>query len=434
MAIIPQITLFSWEDEIENLGDNERLVRVLKNLPDEQLMLLLEKERGHGRNDYPVRAMWNMLIAMIVFGHGRFADIIREMRRNIQLRYVCGFEGGKTPGADNMSRFVTKLMAHQEELLKIFVCLSDTLYEILPDFGESLALDSKWVWSFANRKSERRHPDGRSETDAEWGKKDYSGVNEDGGAWSKTVKCFGFKMHVLVDTKYELPVAFIISGANGSDIVWGKKLLEQIERQRPKVLERCKYLAADRGYDDTEFILWLKERDIKAIIDKRDMWKTETEKPLPDYADSFYYNEKGEVFCYGEISGQRHLLRPAGYEKERDSLRKKCPVSMYGASCKEADTCTYCKTIRVPLDIDPRIFTQVDRQSYKWKSLYSGRTAVERVNSRLDVSFGFETRRVRGMKKMDMMTALALSVMNALAVSSIKEEKPKLMRSLVRAA
>jgi hypothetical protein len=316
----------------------------------------------------------------------------------------------------------------------IFIRQSECLYELLSDFGDSLAIDSKWVWSLANRRSDRKAPDGRSETDADWGRKDYSGVREDGSVWGKIVKCFGFKMHVLVDTTYELPVAFINSGANESDIVFGKALLEKIEEERPHILEKCEFLMADRGYDDTDLILWLKDRGIKAVIDKRDMWKTEKEKPLPNYEDMFYYNERGEVFCYAKQSGKRHLLRPAGYDESRDSIRKKCPVSMYGASCKEKDTCTYCKNVRVPLKTDPRIFTQIDRQSYKWKRLYAKRTAVERVNSRLDVSFGFETRRVRGMKKMDLLAALAFAIMDTLAVGSIIDKKPERMRSLVWAA
>ena len=32
---------------------------VLDALPDEPLTQLLERRRGHGRNDYPVRPMWN---------------------------------------------------------------------------------------------------------------------------------------------------------------------------------------------------------------------------------------------------------------------------------------------------------------------------------------------------------------------------------------
>jgi hypothetical protein len=426
--------MFSWESEIEILGDLERLKLVLENLPDEEFVRKLEKERGRGRNEYPIRAMWNAVIAMIVLGHPRYADFIRELNRNVQLRFMCGFECiSKVPGPDNMSRFVTKLEAHQEDIMGIFLKQSELLYERLPDFGECLAIDSKWVWSPANRRSKQKNPDGRSETEAEWGVKSYSWTNEDGSDGASVKKCFGFKMHVLVDTKYELPVAFINSGAAGSDIVWGKKLLESIADTRPHVIEKCQYLMADRGYDDTKFILWLKGKEIKAIIDKRYLWSEDEEKELPD-GSGRYYNEAGEVFCYSENKKERHRMIPSGYDKERDTLRMKCPVGVYGAVCSESETCTLCKNIRVSLSVDERIFTQVDRNSYKWKRLYKARTAVERVNSRLDVSFGFETRRVRGMKKMDLLTTLAFTIMDTLAIGSIREGRPELMRSLVRAA
>jgi hypothetical protein len=332
-----------------------------------------------------------------------------------------------------MSRFVAKLEAHQEDIRGIFIRQSELLYELLPDFGERLAIDSKWVWSPASKRSERKNPDGRSETDAEWGRKDYTWKNEDGSDGSSVKKCFGFKMHVLVDATYELPIAFIDSSAAGSDIVWGKKLLASLAETRPHILDKCHYLMADKAYDDTKFILWLKGKGIKAIIDKRNMWGEDEEKELPGNCGR-YYNEAGEVFCYSENKKERHRMIPAGYDKERDTLRMKCPVGVYGATCSESESCTLCKNIRVSLDVDRRIFTQVDRNSYKWTRLYKARTAVERVNSRLDVSFGFETRRVRGMKKMDLLTALAFTVMDTLAISSIREGKPKLMRSLVRAA
>ena len=58
MATIPQPTLFTWE-EIENIGDLSMLRLVLESMPDEGLMQKLEQERGKGRDDYPVRAMWN---------------------------------------------------------------------------------------------------------------------------------------------------------------------------------------------------------------------------------------------------------------------------------------------------------------------------------------------------------------------------------------
>jgi hypothetical protein len=425
--------MFSWENDVNNLGDLKRLVFVLDNLPDAELIRALKADRKNGRNDYPIRAMWNMLIAMIVFGHSRFADLIREMNRNGQLRNLCGFANGKTPSPVNVSRFVSKVEAHQTELLNILVAVSDKLYALLPDFGNHLAIDSKWTWSFANKTSDRKNPDRRSETEAAWGKKEYSGVHADGTSWSSVKKCFGFKVHVIVDTTYELPVAFSISDASGSDIVFGKKLLEQIEKTRPHVLDKCEFFTADKGYDDGELITYLKELGIKAVIDKRHMWKEESEKELPGYQGR-YYNDYGEVFCYSREFGEKHRMIPAGYDKARDALRFKCPVSHYGCTCRESDTCTYCKNLRVPLETDSRIFTQIDRTGYKWKRLYNARTAVERVNSRLDVSFGFELRRVRGSMRMTLFSVLSFAVMDAIAVGCIKENRRKQMRSLVRAA
>ena len=67
MAIIAQKVLFGWE-EIDELGDLERFELVLNYLPDEGLMEHLEGVRGRGRDDYPVRAVWNSILAGVVFG------------------------------------------------------------------------------------------------------------------------------------------------------------------------------------------------------------------------------------------------------------------------------------------------------------------------------------------------------------------------------
>lgn len=68
MAIIAQKKLFGWR-EIEELGDLDRLRLVLQWLPDEPLMQALEEKRGRGRDEYPVRGIWNTVIAGVVFGH-----------------------------------------------------------------------------------------------------------------------------------------------------------------------------------------------------------------------------------------------------------------------------------------------------------------------------------------------------------------------------
>ncbi|MGE5575796.1 MAG: DDE transposase, partial [Syntrophothermus sp.] len=66
--------------------------------------------------------------------------------------------------------------------------------------------------------------------------------------------------------------------------------------------------------------------------------------------------------------------------------------------------------------------------------LYKKRTAVERVNSRLDNVFGFERHFIRGLKKMKLRCTLALVVMLAMALGRIKEKNGENLRSLVEAA
>ncbi len=59
---------------------------------------------------------------------------------------------------------------------------------------------------------------------------------------------------------------------------------------------------------------------------------------------------------------------------------------------------------------------------------------VERVNCRLDVSFGFENHTIRGQKKMSIRGPLAFIIMLSLAVGWTREGRPDLIRSLVRSA
>lgn len=47
-------------------------------MPDENLMKKLEQSRGKGIDDYPVRFMWNVLLAGIVLQHDSDAKVLRE--------------------------------------------------------------------------------------------------------------------------------------------------------------------------------------------------------------------------------------------------------------------------------------------------------------------------------------------------------------------
>ena len=67
------------------MPDLQRLEFVLDHLPDEGILAALERRRGRGRNDFPVRPMWRALIAGVVLRHPTAAALRRELGRNAHV-------------------------------------------------------------------------------------------------------------------------------------------------------------------------------------------------------------------------------------------------------------------------------------------------------------------------------------------------------------
>ena len=166
MATIPEPSLFRW-DCVDQLGDLERLLLVLDAIPDEPLMQLLERER---RNDYPVRPLWNSLIAGFVFGHDSIASLRRELLRNAQLREVCGFDLFKgtaaVPTEFAYTRFQRRLAKQEAEVQKIYHHLVDLLSEHLPDLGAVLARTARSCTPLPSRRASTNWRRTRSPTGA----------------------------------------------------------------------------------------------------------------------------------------------------------------------------------------------------------------------------------------------------------------------------
>lgn len=433
MAIIPQISLFEWA-EIESLGDLERLKLVMDYIPDEEFMVKLETKRGKGRDDYPIRPMWNSMLAGIVFQHEGESSLIRELKRNSQLRMICGFGGRKIPGSHNYSRFLDILIKHNEDIEKIFDKVLKEITELLPDFGQRLAGDGKALKSVAKRENKNKKQDRRRDLDASKGIKKYSGIDENGNKWEQVVTWFGYKLHLIVDAIYELPIAYEVTKASTAELPEMKKLIKKISEDNPNIMERCEVFTADRGYDDTEIItdLW-KEHKTKAVIDIRNCWGNKKEvRMFEDRNNIIGYDNYGTIYCYCPETGKRRIMSNAGFEKDREATKYNGPCLAYGIQCEGCAQCPYYnKSIRIKMQEDPRRFTAIARCSYKWEKEYDYRTSVERVNSRVDNSYGFEKHYIRGQKKMKLKIGLALLIMLVMALGRIKEKQPEKMRSLV---
>ncbi len=446
MAIIVQLPLFSWES-VENSPEILRLERVLDVLPDADLIENLLKERKGKRNDYPLEAVWNSMIAGIVFGHESIESLRRELLRNGELRQICGFDpilGDRAvPSKFAYSRFLAKLYKYRETIDAMFHGLVDTMSVLLEDFGADLAADGKAIPTH-----------GLKDEDAAWGaKKTYSIAGGEGKSGKTTKWWFGYKLHLIVDANYELPVAFDLTKANASETIRLMPMVEEMEKKHPVLHARAETMAADRGYDDgADKAALYDDHDMTPLIDTRDMRQEENDGKYqaldPTRHDTIYFDGTGRVACRidpFEPNDEKAFadMQFQGFEKDRQTLKFRCPAAAFGFECRNREACRcqpgvrdgqHGRVVRVPLDRDRRIFLPTHRHSRGFREGYKKRSSVERVNSRIDQVYGFERHFIRGLEKMRLRVGLALIVMLATAVAWVQSGKKEKLRSLVQAA
>ena len=140
--------------------------------------------------------MWCLYLAKFVFLHQTIESLLRECRRNSQLRQVCGLQSNYIPGDDSnphfrlapssavMSRFIKSLQKYQEIFTEMRMVLNAKLQAALPDLGLEVAIDGKIIQSYANKVS-TKEPDGRREMQADTTAKIYCSNNG-----TKTMKYF----------------------------------------------------------------------------------------------------------------------------------------------------------------------------------------------------------------------------------------------------
>lgn len=220
-------------------------------------------------------------------------------------------------------------MSCQEELDAMFQKLVLYMYENLEDFGDILMIDGKAIQSFGTKTSTNKKSGRRGEHDADWCKKQYSATGPKGEYVVKTKKWFGYRLHLVADATYEIPVAFSVTKASNSEQTETKNLLKEKKEDHPEWLKRCRFFLGDKGYDSGKLIEQLEDEGIIPIIDIRNCWKDGEETHQYGNTD-LVYNYKGEVW-YVEEDGKKTRLLYKGYDKSTDSIRKEM-ISGYSES------------------------------------------------------------------------------------------------------
>jgi hypothetical protein len=405
MHVAQSKPLFAW-DQLEDSPSLSTVRKLLASIPDEKLLQRLRQDRGHGRNDYPVQVLWGVVLLRIALRHVTIEATLGELSRSAELRRLIGIEQeAKVPKPWNVSRFLEVLghERYQEELRGIFAAMVARLGLAVLDLGQDTAGDATALRG-------RRKADAQAAAEeqvvgfpqASGGRKEY---RDDEGHVVKVVEWFGYKLHLLVDVKHEVVLAYVITAAHAGDGETLPQLLKQAQANLPA--GRIRTLAYDKAADTNDVHATLHAANIKPLIQIRSLWKEQTEQMLPghDGNSNVVYDEAGTLYCYDRTSQPivRHPMAYIGYEPQRETIKYRCPARHEGWACPHDAVCnagkSYGKTVRVDRTIDLRRFPPIPRATKKFEKKYKGRTAVERVNARMKIFWGVDDGNIVGARR-----------------------------------
>jgi hypothetical protein len=419
MLVAAAKPLFAW-DCLEDSPSLETVKEILHSLPDAKLLAGLRHCRGRGRDDYPVHVLWGVVVLQVVLRHPTYQAVLGELCRNAALRRLIGAEyESDVPKAWNISRFLVVLgeEPHRSELQQIFNHLVQKLGLVVTDLGQNAAGDAT---ALNGRKSKPEAA--KEETDLpapSGGCKEYK---DDDGKVTKVVTWFGYKLHLLVDVKHEVALAYEITSTKAGDGETLPAVLGRAQANLPK--GRIKTLAYDKAADTNAVHELLDAAKIKPLVQIRSLWKEQSEQMLPghDGNSNVVYDEAGTLHCYDRTSTPivRHQMAYIGHEPQRKTIKYRCPARHEGWTCPHDGVCnagkSYGKTVRVDQTIDLRRFPPIPRATKKFERMYKGRTAVERVNARLKIFWGADDGNLVGARRFHAMVGVVMIIHAAFAL------------------
>jgi transposase len=153
--------------------------------------------------------------------------LVRQMWKDPRLRKVCAIEANEPPyGIAILSRFKKKV--GPERLMRIVDHAVEVLVKMGRIKGETLAMDSTFIKAHS-----RRNLDNRT---------GYSDPESRVGRAVKT-RDLGYRLHLAVDARSEMPVAMTVASANENEKKHSLKLFEKASRY-----VKARSLVADPQY------------------------------------------------------------------------------------------------------------------------------------------------------------------------------------------
>lgn len=395
--------------------DNLRLsdiLQVLDSLNLEPLISAIRKPYTTGRRGYDVCALLRAHLARYVLDVEYVTDWVEDLQTNPTLAAICGLD--KTiPSEATFSRFNAAMAKHADLTLTLIHDLVNAIKERVdqlhaqdpakyPEFAKTVAIDATAIRAYSQPK---RHPDAKKKAtkkkrrrigdkDAEWG------MRHKANSYGEMVWYYGYKAHIISDANYEVPIAITTTTAKSND----GKLLRPLSQQAKAKFNwyAPDYLLADKGYDDQDLHRYLRSKGTAAVIAIR----------KPTARDGMYdgfFNADGDPTCMGMVGMQYVSTDPTTKYQLWKCRPEGCHLQYSGTKA-----ITHCDTAEwLDPDDNPRLLTDIPRNSKRWKRLYRKRWSVERVFSSLKHSRLLENHCYRGAKKVE--SHVNVSVLSFLA-------------------
>jgi len=384
---IRQECLLSFE-EILKFQPKTKLELVLSQIDLSELKLALKKSK-FGPKGYDSYPMVYALLAMQIEQIKTIKMLVQRLKQDPVFRYCCCFAVcGETPSESTFSRFLSKI-SESEDLKKLFRKLVTKAKELNIVDGETVAIDATKMDSFESPKPKNKLAnDGLTPN---WGSKQDTNGNQ--------IKWFGWKLHILCDTKSELPLEISVTPANIYDGTVALPLIEEFTSSYGDLF-KPKYYVMDSGYDFNYIY-----GDIVNVYQA---------KPI------IAYNPRGSKSPPEGLDDDLYPVCSAGYKMvywgtDGDYIKLRCPHVCGKVNCIHGSnwcsSSNYGYIRKINFKKNPRFYCYPFRGTEKWQQIYNHRTAVERCNSRLKEYLNLENIRSKGIKK-----ALTHCLLNCIAL------------------
>jgi IS5 family transposase len=366
------------------------LKAVINSLIDNEFRHELNRTKHRVSAGYLMEPLWKAYMLTFILNMDCTNDLIRKLEENPSFAEICGFDMDRPlPSRWTFDRLIAVLSQHPEMIERLLGKAVCQLQQRLSGFGTTVAIDSTPVKSHSN-------PGKRVKADPEAGFIVKEGIPNKIWKW-------GYKLHLLVDTTWELPIAYDITLARESDVTHLIPLIDKAKKRFDWF--RPWHVVADKGYDAGYNYKAIHDIGSIPIIKMKEKQQSE---------GKYTIDELGIPHCQ---SGLPLLLKD--HDKKK-GIRYVCSCRANKADCPLYGQCTL-KVVWIRPLWEYRKLCSIPRDSEEWNAVYSKRTAVERVNSKLKEHRRLNSHCHRGLLKVRihcLMSVLSLVITALAAVNA----------------